>query len=325
VEGIVMKVGIVGAGRVGAACAFAVVLRGVAREVVLVDRTRARAKAVAADIRYGAPLSRLTDIRDGDYPDLAGAGVVMITSGMNEKSGGATDRKDPEGRLRLLDKNAAIYRDIVPKIVLSAPEAVLLVVTDPPDPLTDLTRLVAKHDRVLSTGTWLDSLRFQTHLAATLNVDPASVEAQILGEHGTSEVFIWSGVRIGGVPLQQIVAAQGRSLDSLREEVERDVRYANITIIEGNEASQYGIGVVSARIAEVVLRDERVVVPIGSYRERFRVTLSLPSVLGRAGVRDVRAPADAGRGSIARARRANAAERGGARLRIRRRSRSVMR
>ena len=285
-----MKVGVIGAGRVGSACAFALVLRGVAREVVLVDRTRARAKAVAADIRYGAPLSRLTDLRDGDYPDLAGAGVVMITSGVNEKSGGATDRKDPEGRLRLIDKNAAIYRDIVPKIVLAAPEAVLLVVTDPPDPLADLARVVANHDRVLSTGTWLDSLRFQTHLASTLNVDPASVEAQILGEHGTSGVFVWSGVRIGGGPLQRIVAAQGGSLDSLREAVERDVRYANITIIEGNEASQYGIGVVSARIAEVVLRDEHAVVPIGSYRERFRVTLSLPSVLGRGGVRETFEP-----------------------------------
>src|ERR1700694_5070042 len=125
-----MKLGIVGAGRVGAACAFAAGLRGGAREAVLVDRTRARARAVATDLRYGAPLSGRIELRDGDYAELAGAGVVMITSGVNEKSGGATDRKDPEGRLRLLDKNADIYREIVPKIVLAAPEAVLLVVND---------------------------------------------------------------------------------------------------------------------------------------------------------------------------------------------------
>ena len=229
-------------------------------------------------------MSERSDIRDGDYADLGGAGVVMITSGVNEKSGGATDRSDPEGRLRLLDKNAEVYRDMVPKIIAAAPDAVLLVVTDPPDPLADLARVVAKHNRVLSTGTWLDSLRFQTHLASTLRVSPASVEAQILGEHGTSEVFIWSGVRIAGIPLKQVVSARGMSLDKLREEIERDVRYANITIIEGNEASQYGIGMVSARIAEVVLRDERVVVPIGSYSKTFGVTLSLPSVLGRGGV-----------------------------------------
>src|SRR6202162_3631762 len=216
-----MKVGVIGTGRVGSACAFAVVMLGVAREVVLVDRTRARAMAVATDIRYGAPLSERTDIRDGDYADLAGAGVVMITSGVNEKSGGATDRKEPEGRLRLLDKNADMYRDIVPKIVLAAPEAVLLVVTDPPDPLADLARVVARHDRVLSTGSWLDRLRLPTPLAATLHVDPASVEAQILGEHGTSEVFVWSGVRIAGVPLKQVVSARGMSLDKLREGIER--------------------------------------------------------------------------------------------------------
>src|SRR5882762_6770265 len=118
-----MRVGVIGAGRVGSACAFALVMRGVAREVVLVDRTRARAKSVA------------TDIRDGDYADLAGVGVVMITSGVNEKSGGATDRDDPAGRLRLLDRNADLYRELLPRILAAAPEAVLLVVTDPPDPL----------------------------------------------------------------------------------------------------------------------------------------------------------------------------------------------
>ncbi len=284
-----MKVGVIGAGRVGSACAFALVMRGVAREVVLVDRTRARAKAVATDIRYGA-FSESTEIRDGDYADLAGVGVVMITSGVNEKSGGATDRNDPEGRLRLLDKNAALYRELLPRILAAAPEAVLLVVTDPPDPLADLARVLAKHDGVLSTGTWLDSLRFRTHLASIFQVHPTSVEAQILGEHGTSEVFAWSGVRIGGVPLKQVALARGEWLEKLREGIERDVRYANIAIIEGNEASQYGIGMVSARIAEIVLRDERAVLPVGSYSKRFGVTLSLPSVLGRGGVRETFQP-----------------------------------
>jgi L-lactate dehydrogenase len=265
-------------------------MRGVAREVVLVDRTRARAKAVAADIRYGAPLSESTDIRDGDYADLAGVAVAMITSGMNEKSGGATDRNDPEGRLRLLEKNADLYRELLPRILAAAPEAVLLVVTDPPDPLADLARVLAKHDRVLSTGTCLDSLRFQTHLASIFQVNPTSVEAQILGEHGTSEVFVWSGVRIGGVPLKQVASARGLSLEKLREGIERDVRYANIAIIEGNEASQYGIGMVSARIVEAVLRDERAVLPVGSYSKRFGVTLSLPSVLGSGGVREAFQP-----------------------------------
>jgi len=285
-----MKVGIVGAGRVGAACALALVTRGSAREIVIVDRTRARAKAVAADLRYGAPLCPEVALRDGDYAELAGAHLVMLTAGVNEKSGGATDRGDPQGRLRLLDTNAGIYRDIVPKVVAAAPGAVLLVVTDPPDPLADLARRLAGHDRVLSTGTLLDSLRFRVHLAARLGVNPASVEALVVGEHGTSEVLLWSSARVSGVPLAEALAARD-SMDELRSAVERDVRYANITIIEGNEASQFGIGIVSARIAEAVLRDERAVLPIGAYNAGYGVTLSLPSVVGREGVSRILQPA----------------------------------
>jgi len=135
-----MKVGVVGVGRVGAACALSLVVRGSAREVVLMDRTRARARAVVTDLRYGAPLCPEVALRDGDYADLAGADLVMITAGVNEKSGGATDRNDPEGRLTLLDTNVGVFKDMVPKIVTAAPAAVLLVVTDPPDPLADLVR-----------------------------------------------------------------------------------------------------------------------------------------------------------------------------------------
>jgi len=285
-----MKVGVIGAGAVGSACAFALVLGGVAREIVLNDRVRARAKAVATDLSYGTPLGRRVEITDGDCGDLAGAGVVMITAGVNEKTGGATDRNDPAGRLKLLDTNAGIYRDIVPGIVAAAPEAVILVVTDPPDPLADVARRLAGHDRVLSTGTYLDSLRFRTHIGRALGVDPATVEAQILGEHGTSEVFVWSGVRVAGVSLADVLAARGLASDRWCADVEREVRYANITIIEGNNASQYGIGIVSARIAEMVLRDERAAIPIGCYSERHGVTLSLPAVVGQQGVRETLAP-----------------------------------
>jgi L-lactate dehydrogenase len=285
-----MKVGVVGVGRVGAACALSLVTRGSAREVVIVDRTRARAKAVVTDLRYGAPLCPEVALRDGDYSALAGADRVMLTAGVNEKSGGATDRNDPKGRLKLLDTNVGVYKDLVPKVVDAAPGAVLLVVSDPPDPLADLARRLAGHDRVLSTGTLLDSLRFRVHLAQQLAVNPTSVEAQVVGEHGTSEVMLWSSARVSGVPIAEALPA-GNSMDDLRKGVERDVRYANITIIEGNEASQFGIGIVSARIAEAVLRDERTVLPIGAYNADYDVTLSLPSVVGREGVSHVFEPA----------------------------------
>jgi len=279
-----MKVGIIGAGRVGSACALAAVVRGSAREIVLVDRTRKRAKAVATDLRYGSPLCPKISVVDGDYEDLADAALVMITAGINEKAGGATDRSDPKGRLRLLDTNAEIYRDIVPQIVRVAPRAVLLVVTDPPDPLADVARTSAGHDRVLSTGTFLDSLRFRVHLAEHFDVDANQVEAQVIGEHGVSQVFLWSSARIAGLPIGKLIEQRGETLDSVCKQIEADVRYANITIIEGNDASQFGIGIVSARIAEMVLRDERAVIPIGSYNARFDVTLSLPSIVGRTGV-----------------------------------------
>jgi L-lactate dehydrogenase len=215
---------------------------------------------------------------------------VLITSGVNEKKGGATDRGDKEGRLKLLDKNADIYRDIVPKIFAAAPDAVLVAVTDPPDPLADVAREAAPGARVLSAGTYLDSQRFRLHLSKHFCTDPATVEAQVIGDHGTAQVFVWSGARVGGVPVEALLRQRGEKLSELREKLEKDVRYANITIIEGHDASQYGIGIVSARIAEMVLRDERAVIPIGSYQKKFGVTLSLPSVVGKTGVTEVFEP-----------------------------------
>jgi L-lactate dehydrogenase len=282
-----MKLGIIGAGTVGCACAMAAVNRGSAREIVLVNRTRKTAEAVATDLRYGTPLGPRVDITEGDYGALTGCGVVLITSGVNEKAGGATDRSDPQGRLRLLDKNAEIYRDIVPKIVKAAPEAVLVAVTDPPDPLADVARKAAGHEHVLSAGTFLDSQRFRIHLGKHFGVSPETVDALVLGDHGTSQVFAWSTARVGGVPAAKLLKDRGEKREDVRKQLEKDVRYANITIIEGHDASQYGIGIVSARIAEIILRDERAAIPIGSFHKRFGVTLSLPSVVGRTGVLEV--------------------------------------
>jgi len=285
-----MKVGIVGAGAVGTACMFAMALRGSAREIVLVNRNYERARGAVTDLQYGSVLAPAVSLRPGGYDDLRGAAIVVITAGANEKSGGATDRNDPAGRLRLLGTNAAIYRDVVSRIAAAAPEALLLVVTDPPDPLADLARRIAGHDRVLSSGTFLDSLRFRFHLGKRLGVDPASVEAQVIGEHGTSQVYLWSTARVAGTPVIPALLPEGVRAESFRSDIENDVRYANINIIEGTGASQLGIGVVAARIVEIVARDEQVLVPIGSYHEKYGVTLSAPSRLGREGVASVLMP-----------------------------------
>jgi L-lactate dehydrogenase len=284
-----MKIGIIGAGAVGAACVFATVMRGCARDIVLVNRNRKRSIAVATDVRYGAPLSPDVHVRDGDYVDLKDAAVVMITAGVNELTGGATDRSDPAGRLKLLDANAGVYRQILPKIREVAPQAVIVVVTDPPDPLADLVRACGfRH--VVSTGTYLDSLRFRVHLAQRLNVSPASIEAQVVGEHGTSEVLLWSSARVAGAPIFDSLPHADLSRAEFQQDIEHEVRYANIAIIEGIGASQYGIGMVSARIAEIIVRDERAVIPIGSYNAKYGVTLSMPSIVGRAGVLQILEP-----------------------------------
>ena len=217
-----MKIGIIGTGNVGCACAMAAVNRGSARQIVLVNRSRKTAEAVATDMRYGTPLGPKVDIVDGDYDDFKGAGIVLITVGVNEKTGGATDRNDPQGRLKLLDKNAEIYRDIVPRIARAEPNAVLLVVSDPPDPLADIARETCPGAAVLSTGTYLDSQRFRVHLGKHFGADPAHVEAQVIGDHGTSQVFLWSSASGGSIAraarrADGRAAAQARARRALRQ------------------------------------------------------------------------------------------------------------
>jgi L-lactate dehydrogenase len=201
-------------------------------------------------LRCGAPLCPKTTVVDGDYEDFANSELVMIITGINEKAGGAIERSDPKGRLRLFDTNAEIYCDIVPRIVQAAPRAVILVVTDPPDPLADTARTSAGHDRVLSTGTFLDSLR---------RCQPGG---------GASNRGTWrvAGLSLVGRPHCRRADRQAHQGARL---IEDSVRYENITIIEGNDASQFGIGIVAARITEMVLRDERAVVPIGSFNKTF--------------------------------------------------------
>jgi L-lactate dehydrogenase len=285
-----MKVGVVGVGAVGAATTLALIERGVCREIVLVDTNTRRAQGVALDMAYSAPLSPMVDVNCGPPQALTGAQLVIITAGVNEKTGGAIDRTDPQGRLRLLETNARVYRDLIPAIAEHAPDAVLMVVTDPPDPLADLTRALAGHERVFSTGTLIDSLRFRVHLARRLRVRPRDVQALVVGEHGTSEVLLWSSATVGGLNVVDLLAEAGHDLARVRAEVENEIRYANINIIEGIGASQYGIGAVAARLAEAVLRDERAVLPVAGYHPEYGVTLSLVSVLGAGGVQQMHLP-----------------------------------
>lgn len=286
-----MKVGIVGVGYVGTACAKAMLLRGSCHEIVLLDLDERRARGVANDLSHGELLCPPMRIGPGGYDDLADAAVVVITAGINEKAGKAIDRGDNRGRLLLLPHNAKVYEDIVPRIASVAPAVPILVVTDPPDPLADVARRHTGTNPILSSGTYLDTLRFRLQIARRLGVHPSSVEALVLGEHGTSQVYVWSSARIGSEPVLGRLAREGKDVASFRQGVEQDVKFANIDIIEGTGASQHGIGIVTARIVEAMLRDEGLVAPIGVLQPEFGVTLSLPAVIGKGGVSKVLSPA----------------------------------
>jgi L-lactate dehydrogenase len=164
-----------------------------------------------------ATLSPAVDVRTGDYSDLKGVDLVVITAGVNEKTGGATDRNDPAGRLRLLDTNVGVYKDIISKLQSTEPEALALVVTDP---LADATRILG-HRRVIRSGTYLDRLRFRFHLGRRFGVSPSSVDAYVLGEHGTSEVFVWSSASVAGVPISVLLARlPDRDPEKIHSEIE---------------------------------------------------------------------------------------------------------
>jgi L-lactate dehydrogenase len=281
-----MKVGIVGCGMVGSASAFALVMRGVGREIVLVDLNRERAEAEANDIFHAVPFANPLTVRAGDYPDLAGARVVVVAGGVAQKPG--------ETRLHLLQRNAEVFRQIVPSVLRVAPEAVLLVVTNPVDIMTHLAARFAAafgvpHTRVLGSGTTLDTARFRALLGRHFDVDPHYVHAYAIGEHGDSEVLVWSAATIAGLDLGEFAKVHGRPLSELhREEVDENVRRAAYQIIAGKGATYYGIGSAVARVVDVMLHDQRAILTVCSRIEGVPgcegVTLSLPQLVGGAGV-----------------------------------------
>ncbi|PWU13597.1 MAG: L-lactate dehydrogenase [Verrucomicrobia bacterium] len=280
-----MKIGIVGCGMVGSSSAFALVMRGVGREIVLVDLNRARAEGEANDIYHAVPFAHPLTIRAGDYPDLAGAEVVVIAGGVAQKPG--------ETRLELLRRNAEVFHQIVPSVLRHAPEAVLLVVTNPVDIMTHLAARFAAdfgvpHTRVIGSGTTLDTARFRTLLGLHFGVDPHHVHAYVIGEHGDSEVLVWSQATIAGLNLDEFAKVHGKPLtDEHRRGIDENVRRAAYHIIASKGATYYGIGSAVARIVDVLLHDQRAILTICARMEDVQacdgVTLALPHLVGGQG------------------------------------------
>ena len=280
-----MKVGIVGSGFVGATAAYALVMRGVGREIVLVDKNRARAEAEANDIQHAVPFAAPLSVRSGEYRDLAGCRAVIIAAGVNQQPG--------ETRLQLLERNAAVFRDVVPSILEHAPDCILVVATNPVDVMTHIaTRFAVERgvppQRVVGSGTTLDTARFRTLIGRHAGVDSRHVHAYVIGEHGDSEVLTWSAATIAGVSLDEFCRLQSCELtDAIRQDVDTRVRRAAYQIIEGKGATYYGIGSALARIINVILYDQRSVMTICTKMDEIAgvrdVTLSLPHVLGGSG------------------------------------------
>ncbi len=278
-----MKIGVVGSGQVGSAAAYAMALLGTATEVVLVDMNAALARAQAEDIGHAVPFASATRVTDGGYPALAGAGIVIIAAGVAQRPG--------ETRLALLGRNAEVFRDVIARVLDAAPDAILLVASNPVDVMTQVaTRLSGlPAARVIGSGTILDTARFRWLLGRHLGIAPQAVHAYVLGEHGDSEVLAWSSARAGGVPLASFAAQVGAPLTaSLRGEIDTGVRRAAYTIIEGKGATWYGIGAGLARVAAAIARDEGAVFSVSIATPEVEgvtdVALSIPRVLGRTGV-----------------------------------------
>ena len=280
-----MKIGIVGCGMVGSASAYALVMSGVGREIVMVDVNRARAEAEANDIYHAVPFAHPLTVRAGEYPDLAGARVVVIAGGVAQKPG--------ETRLQLLQRNADVFREIVPSVLQHASEAVLLVVSNPVDLMTHLAahfaaRFGVAGSRVLGSGTTLDTARFRTLLGRHFGVDPQHVHAYVIGEHGDSEILAWSQATIAGLSVDEFVKVRGTPLpEAERQCIDVNVRRAAYQIIAGKGATYYGIGSAVARIIDVLLHDQRAILTIcthiGGVPDCRDVTLSLPHLVGGEG------------------------------------------
>ena len=278
-----MKVGIVGAGMVGSAAGYALALRGTADAVVFVDQSHALAVAQAQDVAHTTLFASATVVSAGDDQALAGAEVVVLAAGVSQKPG--------ETRLALLERNVAVFREIVGRISAVAPDAILIIATNPVDVMTWVAARLSglPPSRVIGSGTILDTARFRHLLGAHLGIAAGSVHAYVLGEHGDSEVLAWSTARAGNVSIRAFAAQIGAPItDDVTAQIDAGVRNAAYTIIEGKGATWYGIGAGIERIVRAIGGNEQAVLSVSMVTPDIEgvrdVALSVPRVVGRDGI-----------------------------------------
>jgi L-lactate dehydrogenase len=276
------RIAIVGAGTVGSTIAYAVMMRGLVHEIVLVDAAAGKASAEAKDLMHGSMFVPPVQVMAGTLEDCSNSSVVVVTAGAKQKPG--------QTRLQLVETNAALFRDVVPRIFSAAPNTLLLVVSNPVDVLTYISLRIAAvtPERVFGSGTVLDTSRFRALLANRLDVAVGNVHGYVVGEHGDSEVPIWSSAQIGGAPLDTVAAAAGMPLNETdRREIVRGVRDAAAEVIAVKGATNWAIGLAVARILEAVLRDENRILTVSALMQGEYgiedVCLSVPRFVRRRG------------------------------------------
>jgi L-lactate dehydrogenase len=277
------KAVIIGCGFVGSASAFALMQSGLFTEMVLIDANRTKAEGEALDISHGLPFAKPMRIWAGDYDDVGDAALIIVTAGAGQKPG--------ETRLDLVKKNIAIFRSIIPEIAKRNSEALMLIVANPVDILTFAAAKLSGYpeNRVIGTGTVLDTARLKYLLGEHLQVDSRAVHAFIIGEHGDSEIVAWSCANVSGLPLNDFCEMRGHYDHSgAMRELAEGVKNSAYEIIEKKNATYYGIAMSVKRVCEAIVRDEKSILPVSSIRHGEYgiedVALSLPSIVGKDGI-----------------------------------------
>ncbi|WP_372520757.1 L-lactate dehydrogenase [Candidatus Ruminimicrobiellum ovillum] len=279
----VRKVVMIGCGFVGAACSFAIMQSGLFSEMVLIDADKSKAEGEALDISHGVPFAKPIKIYAGDYDNIKDASLVIITAGANQKPS--------ETRLDLVKKNISIFKSIIPEIKKRDFNGVLLIVANPVDILTTVAIKLSglPENKVIGSGTVLDTARLKYELGNHLNVDSRSVHAFIIGEHGDSEIAAWSSANVSGIPLHKFCEMRGHfNHEEAMERIAESVKNSAYEIIEKKKATYFGVAMAVKRICEAIVRDEKSILPISSMMKGDfginGISLSMPAIVGKDGV-----------------------------------------
>lgn len=282
----IQKAAVIGCGFVGASSAFSLMQKGLFSELVLIDANQAKAEGEAMDLSHGRPYTHPMQIYAGTYDDISDCALIVITAGANQKPG--------ETRLDLVHKNVGIFKTIIPEITKRNFEGILLIVANPVDILTYAALKISGYpkERVFGSGTVLDSARFKYLLSEHLNVDSRSVHAYIIGEHGDSELAVWSGANVSGINVNDFCELRGHyEHEEAMERIYKQVRDSAYEIIERKGATYYGVAMAVARIAESIVRNEHSVLPVSSLMQgeygMEDICISVPTIVSQDGAEQV--------------------------------------